>query len=249
MRTEWGKEEALLFLCPSSAMSRKSINTIWNWPPAWKRAELPPGAVWSADDEGSEPESWVLDYEITRNDAEYLSVVLHLRQLSGNGEKETLSADTFLRGDEPRKITLSELLGTEESDGSTQPVDLVYDLIWEIVQVGMENVEGDYLDGLTLDSVRSALAPETDFYLDDNGNIVFFVEPGLLAGEIAGVLLYPFSPYELRGSAPEAGLRAYARRNVQISMALWKHSAEGLVFPALSSPRPPLGDGPRGLPV
>ena len=47
--------------------------------------------------------------------------------------------------------------------------------------------------------------------LDDNGNIVFFVEPGLLAGEIAGVLLYPFSPYELRGSAPEAGLRAYGR--------------------------------------
>ena len=148
--------------------------------------ELPPGAVWSADDEGSEPESWVLDYEIIRNDAEYLSVVLHLRQLSGNGETETLSADT-------------------------QPVDLVYDLIWEIVQVGMENVEGDYLDGLTLDSVRSALDPETDFYLDDNGNIVFFVEPGLLAGEIAGVLLYPFSPYELRGSAPEAGLRAYGR--------------------------------------
>lgn len=172
---------------------------------------LPPGAVWSADDEGSEPESWVLDYEITRNDAEYLSVVLHLRQLSGNGEKETLSADTFLQGDEPRKITLSELLDTEESDGSTQPVDLVYDLIWEIVQVGMENVEGDYLDGLTLDSVRSALDPETDFYLDDNGNIVFFIEPGLLAGEIAGVLLYPFSPYELRGSAPEAGLRAYGR--------------------------------------
>ena len=153
--------------------------------------ELPPGAVWSADDEGSEPESWVLDYEIIRNDAEYLSVVLHLRQLSGNGETETLSADTFLRGDEPRKITLSELLGTEESDGSTQPVDRVYDLIWEIVQVGMENVEGDYLD--------------------DNGNIVFFIEPGLLAGEIAGVLLYPFSPYELRGSAPEAGLRAYGR--------------------------------------
>ena len=33
----------------------------------------------------------------------------------------------------------------------------------------------------------------------------------VLAGEIAGVLLYPFSPYELRGSAPEAGLRAYGR--------------------------------------
>ena len=37
--------------------------------------------------------------------------------------------------------------------------------------MGMENVEGDYLDGLTLDSVCSALDPETDFYLDDNGNI------------------------------------------------------------------------------
>lgn len=162
--------------------------------------QLPPGAVWSADDQsgGDAPGSWELGYEITRNDAEYLSVVLHLRQLSGGGETETLSADTFLRGEVPRRLTLSELLGAEAADGDANAADLVYDLIWEIVQVGMENVEGDYLDSLTLDSVRSALDPETDFYLDDNGNIVFFIEPGLLAGEIAGVLLYPFSPYELR---------------------------------------------------
>ena len=160
--------------------------------------QLPPGAAWSAEDDGEEPETWTLDYEITRNDAEYLSVVLHLRQLSGGGETETLSADTFLRGEVPRRLTLSELLGAEAADGDANVADLVSDLIWEIVQVGMENVEGDYLDSLTLDSVRSALDPETDFYLDDNGNIVFFIEPGLLAGEIAGVLLYPFSPYELR---------------------------------------------------
>lgn len=162
--------------------------------------QLPPGAVWSVDDQsgGDAPGSWELGYEITRNDAEYLSVVLHLRQLSGGGETETLSADTFLRGEVPRRLTLSELLGAEAADGDANVADLVYDLIWEIVQVGMENVEGDYLDSLTLDSVRSALDPETDFYLDDNGNIVFFIEPGLLAGEIAGVLLYPFSPYELR---------------------------------------------------
>lgn len=160
--------------------------------------QLPPGAAWSAEDDGEEPETWTLDYEITRNDAEYLSVVLHLRQLSGGGETETLSADTFLRGEQPHKATLSELLGAEAADGDTKTADLVYGLIWEIVQVGMENVEGDYLDSLTLDNVRSALDPETDFYLDDNGNIVFFIEPGLLAGEIAGVLLYPFSPYELR---------------------------------------------------
>lgn len=161
--------------------------------------QLPPGAVWSADDQsgGDAPGSWELGYEITRNDAEYLSVVLHLRQLSGGGETETLSADTFLRGEVPRRLTLSELLGAEAADGDANVADLVYDLIWEIVQVGMENVEGDYLDSLTLDSVRSALDPETDFYLDENGNIVFFIEPGLLAGEIAGVLLYPFSPYEL----------------------------------------------------
>ena len=166
--------------------------------------ELPPGAAWSAEDDGEEPENWTLDYEITRNDAKYLSVVLHLRQLSGSGETETLSADTFLRGEQPHKATLSELLGADaapqsaDSTASTDAADLVYGLIWEIVQVGMENVEGDYLDSLTLDNVRSALDPETDFYLDDNGNIVFFIEPGLLAGEIAGVLLYPFSPYELR---------------------------------------------------
>ena len=55
-------------------------------------------------------------------------------------------------------------------------------------------------------------------------------------------------PTSVAGAVPlHPGLRALrARRGIEKSMALWKHSAEGLVFPSLSSPRPPLGDRPRG---
>ena len=57
----------------------------------------------------------------------------------------------------------------------------------------------------------------------------------------------PASPSTSKGQCPlTPDCAPWARRAIQISMALWERSAEGLAFPTLSSPRPPLGDGPRG---
>lgn len=160
--------------------------------------------------EGAPPASIQIDYQVTRNDDRYLSVLLQTRQAMGNGESEALSADTFARDGvyAGQPLTLTQVLGLEQSGGdlSEQPTmaeTLAYKLVWEIVQANTENVDGDYLDGLTPDAVQKAFSPETDFYMDENGNVVFFIQAGVLAGEVAGTLSFPFAPAEILSAVKE----------------------------------------------
>ena len=52
-------------------------------------------------------------------------------------------------------------------------------------------------------SLTGAFSPESDFYLDADGNVVFFIQAGEIAGEIAGVLRFPFNPAELLSAVKE----------------------------------------------
>ena len=55
----------------------------------------------------------------------------------------------------------------------------------------------DYDPDLTMEELQNAFSPESDFYLDEDGNLVFYVQAGVIAGEVNGILTYPFSPAEL----------------------------------------------------
>lgn len=70
-------------------------------------------------------------------------------------------------------------------------------LVWENVQRESENMDRGFLDGLTLEAVAAAFFPQQDFRLDEDGNIVFMIQPGEIAAEMEGVLEYPFLPEEL----------------------------------------------------
>lgn len=142
-------------------------------------------------------------FEVTHNTARYVSVAVSRISQGGNAENEVLSADTFARDGvyAGQPLSLSQVLGLEEgpsfSGEETLAETLAYKLIWQMVQQEMQNIDSDFLDGLTEQNVRRALIPETDFYLDAEGNIVFFIQAGEVAGEIAGILRFPFSPAEL----------------------------------------------------
>lgn len=153
---------------------------------------------------GGSPALTELDFEVMLNDAHYLSVVQSARELSGNTESDSIFATTFARDGlyEGQPITLSQVLGLEQegdeltnAEGIAQK--LAYKLVWEIVQRDSENIEADYLDGLSEETLRQAFDPETDFYMDADGNIVFFIQSGTIAGNIAGILTYPFAPAEI----------------------------------------------------
>ena len=144
-----------------------------------------------------------ITYEVTHNTGRYLSVVQTMTSQSGNGERETISADTFARDGmyAGQPLSLSQVLGLEEDSELsvewTMAEALAYELVWQMVQSDMQSGDGDYPDGLALENLHSVFMPETDFYLDQDGNVVFFIQAGELAGEIAGVLRFPFAPAEL----------------------------------------------------
>lgn len=134
----------------------------------------------------------------------FLSIVFSVLTLGGNGETETLYADTFARDGvyEGEKLTLSVVLGMEDEEGqSAAASEMAYQLVWEMARREAEKADGDYPEGMTEEDVRRSFDPETDFYLDADGNIVFFIQAGELAGEIAGILFFPFSLAELLSAA------------------------------------------------
>ena len=147
--------------------------------------------------------------DITHHSQRYVSIVQTLASLGGNGAYESLAADTFARDGvyAGQPVTLSQVLGLEEEDelstAESTAETLAYDLVWQIVERGMENAENDYLAGLTQADLEHAFLPETDFYLDADGNVVFFIQAGEIAGEIAGILRFPFAPAELLSTLAE----------------------------------------------
>lgn len=158
----------------------------------------------------TEPVDALISFEIEHNSDRYVSVVLTSTTFGGGGESVSLSADTFARDGlyAGQPVSLSQVLGLEEegdelSDGESVAERLAYDLVWRIVERDSQNADGDYLDGLTQEQVRAAFSPESDFYLDGDGNVVFFIQPGEIAGEIAGVLRFPFAPAELLSAVKE----------------------------------------------
>lgn len=149
-----------------------------------------------------------ISYEVAHNSGRYLSVVLSTYVLGGASETETIAADTFARDGlyAGQRLTLTQLLGLEpEEDEETSLAGaLALELVWQLVERDSENMDRDYLDGLTKEKLSEALNPETDFYLDADGNIVFFIQSGVISGEVAGVLRFPFAPAELLSAAGSA---------------------------------------------
>ena len=152
--------------------------------------------------EGLLPDSLAyVDYEMISENERYLSVLLRFQSEGGMGLSETIHADTFALDGiyAGQKITLSQLLGMEEI-AQAHLSETVSHLIWQIVERDSMNAEGDYPEGITIDDVNAAVNPQQDFYLDQDGNVVFYIQSGELAGEIAGILTFPFAPSELMGA-------------------------------------------------
>ena len=167
-------------------------------------ALLMSGCVFAEDETGPLPASAQTVHDSQR----YLSIVYTVVEETGNGLHETLHAQTYARDGlyAGQELTLTRLLGLEQ-DGDEEPSiasQLVYDLIWQIVEADRQNIESEYLEELSRADFENAFFPERDFYLDEDGNAVFFIQTGEIAVEAAGVLIFPFSPAELLSAVHES---------------------------------------------
>ena len=139
--------------------------------------------------------------ETTHASDRYVSVVTTTLIPGGNGDVERISASTSALDGlyAGQTLTLSQLLGMEQQEGESIAATLAYALVWQQIEAQSEA----YLENLTPDDLRLAFQPETDFYLDMDGNVVFFIQQGEIAGEVAGILRFPFSQAELMASLAE----------------------------------------------
>lgn len=149
-----------------------------------------------------------IDYRVALRDEDYVSVLLTSTEFLGNAETARLTANVFARSGvyAGQMLSLSQAMGLEEADGAAGQAEsyaagLVYKLVWHIVEGERALQTRAYYPELTAADLREAFSPESDFYLDGDRNIVFYVQPGELAGEVEGVLTYPFSLAELLTAA------------------------------------------------
>lgn len=143
-----------------------------------------------------------LDYRVTADTADYLSVLLVSQRFLGNTLVESWESAVFalsgIYAGQP--VSLSQAMGLEQAAGGSArdyASELVYGLVWQIVQYEVGAMQKAYFPDLTEDEVRRAFSPQSDFYFDEDGNFVFFIQAGTIAGEVEGVLTYPFSMAEL----------------------------------------------------
>lgn len=145
-----------------------------------------------------------LDYRITAATEDYLSVLLTSRQFLGNTETESWTGNVFaLNGVYAgQAVSLSQAMGLEQEDGAaasatSYAAQLVYRLVWQIIGDQQAMQSTDYFPELTQADLERVFSPESDFYLDADGNFVFYVQSGQIASEVEGVLTYPFSMAEV----------------------------------------------------
>ena len=147
--------------------------------------------------------------QVTCLNEDYLSVLVVTESFLGASAMEVYAGHTFtLTGDLAGAATsLPRLLGilsdaeTDEwmQDRQTAKAnDLVWGLIWSIIQEQQAAGEINYDPDLTYDMLTQTFYPEEDFYLDASGNPVFFIQAATLASAADGVLLFPFTVEELK---------------------------------------------------
>ena len=148
-----------------------------------------------------------INCQITANTDDFLSVVLTREEFMGAAESQTIQATVFARkGDSAGGlVTLPAVMGISEEDeaSATNLIDTVYRLVWDIIVEQMQTGDVEYFEELTEENLFAEFYPESDFYLDDQGNVVFFVQPSMIASGAAGLITFPFSPAELIGEMPK----------------------------------------------
>lgn len=146
--------------------------------------------------------------QVMCNNAEYFSVLVTTESFIGAETSQVLAGHTFaLQGGKAGScISLPYLLGLLEADendtwmqdrATAKADQLVYNLVWSIIEEQKAEGVVAYYEDLTREELEAQFYPEEDFYLDENGNPVFYIQPSYIASSAEGVLTFPFTVEEL----------------------------------------------------
>lgn len=146
--------------------------------------------------------------QVTCNNDDFFSVKLLNESFTGAATSSIISGHVFARhGDKAGTVvSLPYLLGILTADETdtwlldrqTAKADaMVRTLVWEVIQDQLSTGLVAYYDDLTYETFEGCFYPEEDFYLDADGNPVFFLQEGSVAPVAEGALYFPFTLEEL----------------------------------------------------
>ena len=146
--------------------------------------------------------------EVTCNSDDFFSVKITNESFMGAATSNVVSGHVFARsGDKAGTVVslpyLLGILNADETDSwlldrQTAKADtMVRTLVWDIIQEQLADGLIAYYDDLTYEVFEGNFYPEEDFYLDESGSLVFFLQEGTVAPVSEGVLYFPFTMEEL----------------------------------------------------
>ncbi len=147
-------------------------------------------------------------YAITHLSPEYLSVQLRKEIAVGNLVTTIITGHVFpLTGDEPGALTsLPYLLGLLKQDETDEwyldrqiekANACLRGMVWALVEQDMKKGSVPVYEDMTEEEFGYIFYPEEDFYLDADGDFVFFLQEGTIAPEETGVLTYTLTIDEI----------------------------------------------------
>ncbi len=149
-----------------------------------------------------------LSYTVTHLSDEYLSVRIDKEVVVGETISHIVKAYTFaLTGKDAGTVTsLPYLLGLMEQgetdewyiDRQTAKADAcVRDMVWWQIEEAMKDPSLMIWEDLTFEELEWSFYPEEDFYLNEEGNFVFFLQENVIAPTEAGQFFFPLTLDEL----------------------------------------------------
>jgi len=137
-------------------------------------------------------------YQIMCNNDDFFSVLLHKTEEVDGETEETWEGNTFSRASEMvgQLTSLPKLLGVLDAGESDEWMEdrqsnriweVICTIVWNTIQKNPDNLEFD--PALTREDVESIITPEysldQDFFIDENGDIVFFILSRFILSEEA----------------------------------------------------------------
>ena len=141
-----------------------------------------------------------VSYELTCNNDRFFSVLVRKDSVIGDFVRTVWTGHTFSReGDSsdatfdlPRMLGILSM-GEQDEYQLARQTEKASRIVREIIADSIaENRDGiPYYDDFSEEDLLDVFYPEDDFYLDADGNPVFYLEPGIAADESAGYLFFP----------------------------------------------------------
>ena len=114
------------------------------------------------------------------------------------GELHTISSVVFAVSGEYAGDSLTLRGLVQVGENSQQLAEAVFGDIWRRIEQEMKLPGSKWLPGLTRDALADGFYPEEHFYANQNGDAVFYLQPGVFRND-EEIVEYVYTPQQLEG--------------------------------------------------